>query len=131
MAGIEAHMKRHAAIVKPKFDLVLDILDSHLGGKGVASWSRPRGGNFISLDTLSGCAKKITGMAAAAGVTLTEAGATFPYGKDPLDRNIRIAATYPPLSELEPAMLVLALCIELVAIERELSVRGYKESVDA
>ncbi|HEY9167532.1 MAG TPA: aminotransferase class I/II-fold pyridoxal phosphate-dependent enzyme [Candidatus Kryptonia bacterium] len=131
MAGIEAHMKRHAAIVKPKFDLVLDILDSHLGGKGIASWSRPRGGYFISLNTQPGFARRVVGMAAAAGVTLTEAGATFPHGKDPADRNIRIAATYPPLSELKPAMIVLALCIELTAIEHELSARGYKHPVEA
>jgi DNA-binding transcriptional MocR family regulator len=124
LAGIEAHMKRHAAIIKPKFDLVLEILESELGGKNIASWSNPQGGYFISLDTLPGCAQKIVAKAAAAGVMLTPAGATYPYGKDPEDKNIRLSPTFPPLSELKQAMELVVLCVKLVSTEQELANRG-------
>ncbi|WP_371364649.1 Putative aminotransferase [Sporomusa rhizae] len=123
-AGIENHMRKHAAILKPKFDLVLEILESKLGDKNLASWSKPQGGYFISLDTLPGCAQKVVAKAAAAGVMLTPAGATFPYGKDPEDKNIRISPSFPPLSELQQAMELLTLCIELVSAEQELAKRG-------
>jgi DNA-binding transcriptional MocR family regulator len=123
-AGIEAHMNRHAAIIKPKFDLVLEILESELGGKNIASWSNPQGGYFISLDTLPGCAQKIVAKAAAAGVMLTPAGATYPYGKDPEDKNIRLSPTFPPLSELKQAMELVVLCVKLVSTEQELANRG-------
>lgn len=123
-AGIENHMRQHAAIIKPKFDLVLEILESKLGGKNLASWSKPQGGYFISLDTLPGCAQKVVAKAAAAGVMLTPAAATFPYGKDPEDKNIRISPTFPPLAELQQAMELLTLCIELVSAEQELTKRG-------
>lgn len=123
-AGIEAHMIRHAAIIKPKFDLVLEILESELGGKNLASWSNPQGGYFISLDTLPGCAQKIVAKAAAAGVMLTPAGATYPYGKDPEDKNIRLSPTFPPLSELKQAMELVVLCVKLVSTEQELENRG-------
>lgn len=123
-AGIENHMRRHAAILKPKFDLVLEILESKLGDKNLASWSKPQGGYFISLDTLPGCARKVVAKAAAAGVMLTPAAATFPYGKDPEDKNIRISPSFPPLSELQQAMELLTLCIELVSAEQELAKRG-------
>ena len=122
-AGIEAHMKRHAAIIKPKFDLVLATLKEELSGKNLASWSSPQGGYFISLDTLPGCAQNVVAKAAAAGVILTPAGATFPYGKDPHDKNIRLAPTFPSMPELKLAMQLLALCIELVSIEQELEKR--------
>lgn len=122
-AGIEAHMIQHAAIIKPKFDLVLQILESELGGKNLASWSNPQGGYFISLDTLPGCAQKIVAKAAAAGVLLTPAGATFPYGKDPEDKNIRLSPTFPPLSELKQAMELVVLCVKLVSTEIELANR--------
>jgi DNA-binding transcriptional MocR family regulator len=122
--NIELHMKKHAAIIKPKFDLVLKILQSELGDKKIASWSKPKGGYFISLNTLEGCAKKVVSMAAEAGIIFTKAGATFPYGKDPLDQNIRIAPTFPPLHELEPAMEILSLCIQLVSIKKILKERG-------
>jgi DNA-binding transcriptional MocR family regulator len=123
-SGIEQHMKKHAAIIKPKFDLVLEILESELGDKSLASWSKPQGGYFISLDTLPGCAQKVVAKAAAAGVMLTPAGATFPYGKDPEDKNIRLSPTFPPLSELKQAMELVVLCVQLVSVEQELARRG-------
>jgi len=118
MNGIEAHMKKHAAILKPKFDLVQSILEKELGDKNVAEWSHPRGGYFISLNTLEGCAKAVVDMADKAGVKLTPAGATFPYGKDPLDRNIRIAPSFPLLDEIRLTMYLVVICIQLVSIEK-------------
>lgn len=123
-AGIEDHMRKHAAIIKPKFDLVRSILETALGSLGIASWSNPQGGYFISLDTLPGCAQKVVEKAAAAGVLLTPAGATFPYGKDPEDKNIRLSPTFPPLSELKQAMELLVLCVQLVSVEQELASRA-------
>jgi DNA-binding transcriptional MocR family regulator len=123
-AGIEEHMRKHAAIIKPKFDLVLATLEASLGGKELAAWSKPQGGYFISLDTLPGCAKKVIAKTSAAGVALTPAGATFPYGKAREEKNIRRAPTFPPLAELKQAMELLALCIELVSAEQELENRG-------
>lgn len=114
--GIEQHMKKHAEILRPKFETVLEILDNELAGKGIAWWNKPRGGYFISLNTMEGCAKAVVSMAADAGVKFTNAGATFPYGKDPLDRNIRIAPSYPPLSELKQAVELLCICVQLVSI---------------
>jgi DNA-binding transcriptional MocR family regulator len=121
MNGIMAHMNKHAAILKPKFDMVFSILDAELAGKNIASYNKPSGGYFISLDTLEGCAQKVVSMAAAAGVALTKAGATYPYGKDPRDRNIRIAPTLPPLSELKQAMELVAICIQLASIDKLLA----------
>jgi DNA-binding transcriptional MocR family regulator len=118
MAGIEAQMKRQAAILKPKFDMVLDLLEANLGGKNIASWNKPNGGYFISFNTFPGCAKAIVKMAADAGVVMTPAGATYPYGKDPLDRNIRIAPTFPPLAELKTAMELLCACVQIVAARK-------------
>jgi DNA-binding transcriptional MocR family regulator len=118
LAGIEAHMKKHAKLLKPKFDKVDEVLTRELGGKQIASWTKPNGGYFISLDIMEGCAKKVVAMAVEAGVALTQAGATYPYGKDPKDRNIRIAPTYPPLKELETAMEILAVCIQLATVEK-------------
>jgi len=111
-------MKKHAAIIAPKFKIVLEILQRELGGKEIAWWNEPRGGYFISLFTLDGCAKKIVNMAKEAGVTLTGAGATYPYGKDPKDRNIRIAPTFPSLEELNKAIQILCLCVKIVSIEK-------------
>ncbi len=128
-AGIETHMKRHATILRPKFDLVLQILESELGDKNLADWNKPKGGYFINLNTHPGCAQKVVAKAAAAGVTLTDAGATFPYGQDPEDKNIRIAVTFPGLSELKSATELLALCVQLVATETEFVRRGYKAQV--
>ncbi|CAG7614484.1 Putative aminotransferase/MSMEI_6121 [Paenibacillus solanacearum] len=115
---IEAHMKRHADIIKPKFDRVLHKLEASLGGKQIAWWNKPNGGYFISLNTLDGCATEVVRMAAEAGVTLTKAGATFPYGKDPRNRNIRIAPTFPKLEELETAIDILCLCIQMVSLTK-------------
>jgi DNA-binding transcriptional MocR family regulator len=117
MAGITAHMRKHAQILRPKFEAVQDVLERELGGTGVASWSRPRGGYFVSLDTPPGCAKKVVALAAEAGVKLTAAGATFPLGKDPKDSNIRIAPSLPSLDEIRTAMELLAICVKLAAIE--------------
>ncbi|MCX7711238.1 MAG: aminotransferase class I/II-fold pyridoxal phosphate-dependent enzyme [Clostridia bacterium] len=119
--GIENQMKKHAAILKPKFDMVLDILEAELGGKEIAWWNKPNGGYFISLNILPGCAKQVVQMAADAGVVLTKAGATFPYGKDPQDRNIRIAPSYPSLEELRKAIEILCVCVELTSAEKLLA----------
>ena len=117
MAGIENHMKKHAAILKPKFDAVQAILEGELGGKDIAKWSNPMGGYFVSIDTLPGCAKKVVKMASDAGVKLTAAGATFPYQIDPFDRNIRIAPSFPSMADIRPAMELVAICIQLASIE--------------
>jgi DNA-binding transcriptional MocR family regulator len=113
MKNIEAHMAKHAAILRPKFEAVSAILERELGGSGLAQWSRPQGGYFISIDTADGCAKTVVAMAAEAGVKLTAAGATFPYGKDARDRNIRIAPSMPALEEIKQAMELVAICIQL------------------
>ena len=118
--GIKAHMAKHRAIIKPKFDLVLNKLEKNLAGKNMASWNSPRGGYFISLDTRPGLAATIISMAADAGVKLTPAGATFPYGKDPENKNIRLAPTFPELAELESAMDVFVTCVELASLNTEL-----------
>ncbi|MBQ2694273.1 MAG: aminotransferase class I/II-fold pyridoxal phosphate-dependent enzyme [Clostridia bacterium] len=117
-AGVEAHMQKHAAVLKPKFDAVLDAFESTLAGKGIASWTVPNGGYFISLDVYEGCAKRTVALCKEAGVTLTGAGATYPYGKDPEDKNIRIAPTFPSRDELCKAVEILCLCVEIAAIEK-------------
>jgi DNA-binding transcriptional MocR family regulator len=121
MAGIENHMKKHAAILKPKFDAVQNALETELGGKNIAVWSKPNGGYFVSVDTLEGCAGPVVQMAAEAGVKLTPAGSTFPYMKDPLNRNIRLAPSFPPLEDIRLAMELVGICIQLVSIEKILS----------
>ncbi|MGH3717573.1 MAG: aminotransferase class I/II-fold pyridoxal phosphate-dependent enzyme [Pseudonocardiaceae bacterium] len=120
-AGVHAHMDRHRALLKPKFDLVQRALADQLGDSGVATWTVPEGGYFVTLDVLDGCASRVVELAAGAGIALTAAGAPFPYGKDPDDRVIRLAPTYPPLSELAEALDGLVVCIKLAAIERLLS----------
>ncbi len=117
-AGLAAQMDRLAALIAPKFDIVDRVLARELGGKGIAHWRKPGGGYFISLDIPDGCAADVVAMAAKAGVKLTPAGATFPYRKDPRDRNIRIAPTMPSVAELEQAVAVLAVCIELAAARK-------------
>lgn len=119
--GVMAHMKKHAAILKPKFDIVLGHLKNELEGLGIASWTDPRGGYFISLDVTEGCAKRVGELCREAGVVLTTVGATFPYGKDPKNRNIRIAPTYPPVSELDTAAELLCICVRLAAAEKLLA----------
>ncbi|MDR3314413.1 MAG: aminotransferase class I/II-fold pyridoxal phosphate-dependent enzyme [Oscillospiraceae bacterium] len=116
-AGVRAHMHLHAQILRPKFEAVLAIFERDLRGSGVASWTAPRGGYFISLDLPHGCAKRTHALCKAAGVTLTGAGATFPYGRDPEDKNLRIAPTYPPLAELRQAAALLTLCARIAALE--------------
>ena len=116
--GIHEQMKKHADIIRPKFRMVLDTLKEEIGGLGIGEWTDPYGGYFISFDSLDGCAKRIVGLAREAGVIMTGAGATFPYGKDPRDRNIRIAPTYPSLEELSKAVQVFVLCVKLASVEK-------------
>jgi len=119
MEGIHDHMKKHAVILKPKFDAVLSILEAELGGKNVAEWSKPKGGYFVSINTLDGCASAVVDMTAKAGVKLTPAGATFPYKKDYRDRNIRIAPSFPLIEDIFSAMELVTICIQLVSIEKQ------------
>ena len=116
--GLRVHMLKHAAILRPKFEAVLTILDKELGDLGIGTWYKPKGGYFIAFDTLDGCAKKVVAKAKKAGVTMTPAGATYPYGKDPKDSNIRIAPTYPNLEDLIMATELFVLCIKIVSIEK-------------
>ena len=118
--GIKAHMKKHAAILRPKFEAVLAILEEELGGRNVASWSHPRGGYFISVDVLPGCAKRVVALCKEGGVTMTGAGAAFPYKQDPNDSNIRVAPSLPPVADLEKAMELFCLCVRLAAVEKQL-----------
>lgn len=120
-AGIDKHMLRHADILRPKFDAVLEAFNTKLSGKGIAEWTVPNGGYFISLDVYPGCAKNTVRLCKEAGVTLTGAGATYPYGKDPEDKNIRIAPTFPSRDELCKAVEILCLCVEISAIEKILN----------
>ena len=119
--GILAHMRRHADLIRPKFEKTLSILEEDLRESGVASWTSPRGGYFISLDVMDGTAKRVYQLCKDAGVTLTTVGATFPYGIDPRDRNIRLAPTFPTLEDLEKAMRVLTCCVKLAAVEKLLA----------
>lgn len=116
VGGIEEMMKRHAALLRPKFETVERVLAEEL--TGIARWSTPKGGYFISLDTPHGCAKRTLQLCKEAGVTMTPAGATFPYGKDPDDSNIRIAPSYPTVEELELAAKLLCLCVKIAAAEK-------------
>ncbi|QIS17180.1 aminotransferase class I/II-fold pyridoxal phosphate-dependent enzyme [Nocardia terpenica] len=116
--GVRAHMQKHRAILEPKFRLVLRILEDRLGASKVASWTEPKGGYFISLDVLEGTAARVVALAKDAGIALTPAGAAFPYGNDPEDKNIRIAPSLPPTAELEAAMEGLATCVLLAATEK-------------
>ena len=116
-AGVKAHMKKHAAIIKPKFDCVLNALDSEIAPLGIASWNRPRGGYFVAYEGLPGTAARCVGLCKEAGMVLTGAGAPFPYGKDPKDNVIRIAPTFPSLEELEQAMELFCVAAKLAALE--------------
>ena len=121
MDGILDHMAKHADIIRPKFEAVLDALETDLAGKGLATWTKPEGGYFLSVDVLDGCAKEIVKRCADAGVKITPAGATFPYGNDPHDRNIRIAPTLPGVEEVAAAMKVFTAAVEVVCTEKLLS----------
>ena len=118
--GVKAHMEKHADILRPKFEAVLNEFDKELAGLEIGSWVRPVGGYFISFDALEGCAKKIVAMCKDAGVVLTGAGATYPYGKDPKDSNIRIAPSFPSVEEMEAASKIFVLCVKLVSIDKYL-----------
>lgn len=115
--GIKAHMKRHAAILKPKFDAVTENLEKELGDLSIAKWLNPKGGYFISLDVTAGSASRVGVLCKEAGVTLTKVGATFPYGKDPTDSNIRIAPSFPTPEVLKEAVLVLTASVKLACLE--------------
>ncbi|WP_241521061.1 aminotransferase class I/II-fold pyridoxal phosphate-dependent enzyme [Kineobactrum sediminis] len=117
---LAAHMAKHAAHIRPRFDCVLDILDRELEGTGMASWTQPRGGYFISVDALPGLASEIISLADKIGVKLTPAGATFPYGKDPEDRNIRLSPTFPSLEDLQTSIDAFALCVKIASIRQRL-----------
>ena len=116
--GIMEHMQKHKAILKPKFEIVLNTLDANLKPVGIGEWTNPNGGYFVSIDVLSGTAKRVVQLCKEAGVVLTGAGATYPYGKDPEDKNIRIAPTFPPNDELRTAMDVFCICTKLAACEK-------------
>ena len=121
--GMREHMRKHAKILRPKFEMVVSTLDKELGGLGIGTWTRPIGGYFVSFESLDGCAKDIVKRCKDAGVTLTGAGATYPYKNDPHDSNIRIAPTFPPIDELEKAINIFTLCVKLSSIEKILSER--------
>ena len=115
--GLKAHMKKHADMLRPKFEAVLNCFESELDGLDIATWTEPKGGYFISFDAMEGCAKEIVAKCKEAGVTLTGAGATYPYKKDPKDSNIRTAPSFPTPEEMELAAKVFVLCVKLVTVE--------------
>lgn len=119
--GMIEHMRKHAEIMRPKFEAVIDTLEKELGGLEIGSWIKPKGGYFISFDAMEGCAKKIVAKCKEAGVVMTNAGATYPYGKDPKDSNIRIAPSFPTPDELMQAAKLFTLCVKLVSAEKLLS----------
>ena len=121
--GIKAHMKKHADLMRPKFQAVLKVLNEELSGLGIGEWTDPNGGYFISFDAMEGCAKAIVAKCKEAGVTLTGAGATYPYGVDPKDSNIRIAPSFPTPEEMAMATDLFVLCVKLVSVEKLLESR--------
>ena len=116
--GIKQHMRKHAEFMRPKFEAVESVLEEELGGLGIGSWTEPKGGYFISFEAMDGCAKAIVAKCKEAGVKLTGAGATFPYGKDPKDSNIRIAPSFPTPDEMKQAADLFVLCVKLVSVEK-------------
>ena len=122
--GMVEHMRLHADILRPKFEMVDRVFTEELGGLEIGTWTKPKGGYFVSFDALPGCAKAIVARCKKAGVVMTGAGATFPYGKDPRDSNIRIAPSYPPLADLETACKLFCLCVKLEAAKSILASRG-------
>ncbi|MDC0979183.1 aminotransferase, partial [Gammaproteobacteria bacterium] len=116
-----AHMARIGEILKPKFDLVNELLERNLGGKGIATWSQPKGGYFVNVNAPDDCARTIIDMAEKAGVKLTPAGAPFAYGLDPQNRVIRLAPSFPPLEDIRQAMEIFTLCVELAAVRKALN----------
>lgn len=122
--GVHNLMQGHRKILEPKFQIVEESLERELGDLGIAKWSKPNGGYFVNLDVMNGCAKRVVFLCKEAGVILTDAGATFPYGADPNDSNIRVAPTFPPQEELRQAMHLLCICVRLAASEKLLSERA-------
>jgi len=120
MDGIAAHMKKQAAAMRPKFEMVLNTLQSELAEHGIATWEKPLGGYFISLDAMPGSAKRVVALCRDAGLVMTPAGATYPYGNDPEDKTIRIAPSFPDVNELQKAAKLLCVCIKLAAVEKML-----------
>ena len=120
-ANVRRHMQGHAEILRPKFQAVLDALSGRLEGKGIGTWLSPKGGYFIAFETLPGCAARTIALCAKAGLIMTPAGAAFPYGRDPVDSNIRIAPTFPPMAQLKQAMELFCTAVELAALEKLLS----------
>ncbi len=116
--GLNAHMKKHADLIRPKFEAVLNILELELTGLGIGSWTKPRGGYFISFNSMPGCAKAIVAKCKELGLVLTGAGATYPYGKDPDDSNIRIAPTFPTPEEMAEAAKMFVICVKLASVEK-------------
>lgn len=114
-------MEKHAALLKPRFDIVLDKLQQHFDGSDALRWTVPEGGYFVSVDTRNGLAKRVVALANDMGVKLTPAGATFPYGKDPQDSNIRLAPSFPGLAEIDRAMDVFVLAVKLATVEQALA----------
>jgi DNA-binding transcriptional MocR family regulator len=115
LAGVRRHMQQHAALLRPKFEAIERVFSRELGGRGLATWTKPRGGYFVSLDTPDGCAAEVVRLADAAGVKLTGAGATYPLQQDPRDRNLRMAPSLPPVDQVELAMEVVAVCVQLAS----------------
>lgn len=118
MKDLEEHMAKHAEIMRPKFETVVEMLENELGNLGIAEWTNPKGGYFIGFNSMEGCAKKIVSMCADAGVIMTDAGATYPYGKDPKDRNIRIAPSFPTIDELIEACKIFIICVKIASIDK-------------
>lgn len=116
--GIKAQMQKHRAIIAPKFETVLETLEKEIAPAGIGTWHKPHGGYFISFNSMNGCAKRIVALCKDAGVLLTPAGATYPYGIDPDDKNIRIAPTFPPVSELQTAINLFCVCVKLASVEK-------------
>lgn len=120
--AVKAHMKKHAAIIKPKFDIVLNTLDKEISPLQIANYTRPNGGYFISLDTMDGCAKRVGELCKEAGLIITSVGATYPYGNDPHNSNIRIAPTFPPEAELKTAIMLFCVSLKLATLEKLLKI---------
>ncbi len=125
--GMVEHMRKHADILRPKFEAVEDILTEELDGLDIAAWTHPNGGYFVSFDVMNGCAKRVVALCKKAGLVMTPAGAAFPYGEDPNDSNIRIAPTFPPLEDLKAAMHLFSLCVKMVCIEKIIEDRKAEE----
>ena len=121
MNGIMEHMKKHSEILQPRFQTVINKLNEQLIDTGIAQWTEPNGGYFVSVNVMNGTAKKVVQMCKEAGVVMTGAGATYPYGIDPDDSNIRIAPSYPPLDELSVAMDIFCVCAKIAAIDKLIS----------